>query len=205
MPPKGADEGASFGMGSVVRGEFRRLRAASYFAHGGKVTKTPPGTAQDGHFVSIFAFPRTPLRGTRTCQVLQYFRRAKFEWLSAIPAGPPGPGSAKFAAGAVPLPRLALPSKRQGPLTAGAPRGSPTQIRECSGYFVGEGTTPLVKRRWPEGPEGIGNCPSRHSLEWSVARRRGGCPHPPAVLGNRPLSSVGAAHWAARRSWGWDA
>ena len=25
-------------------GEFRRLRAASYFAHGGKVTKTPPGT-----------------------------------------------------------------------------------------------------------------------------------------------------------------
>src|SRR5699024_9713795 len=26
-------------------GEFRRLRAASYFAHGGKVTKTPPGTA----------------------------------------------------------------------------------------------------------------------------------------------------------------
>ena len=40
------------------------------------------------------------------------FRRAKFEWLSAIPAGPPGPGFAKFAAGAVPLPRLALPSKR---------------------------------------------------------------------------------------------
>ena len=63
MPPKGADEGASFGMGSVVRGEFRRLRAASYFAHGGKVTKTPPGTAQDGHFVSIFAFPRTPFTG----------------------------------------------------------------------------------------------------------------------------------------------
>ena len=24
--------------------EFRRLRAASYFAHDGKVTKTPPGT-----------------------------------------------------------------------------------------------------------------------------------------------------------------
>ena len=69
------------------------------------------------------------------------FRRAKFEWLSAIPAGPPGPGSAKTAAGAVPLPRLALPSKRS--------------------------------RCW--------------------IRRRGGCPHPPAVLGNRPLSSVGAA------------
>ena len=44
-------------------GEFRRLRAASYFAHGGKVTKTPPGTAPDEHFVLIVAFPRTPLRG----------------------------------------------------------------------------------------------------------------------------------------------
>ena len=40
------------------------------------------------------------------------FRRAKFEWLFAIPSGPPGPGFAKIAAGAVPLPRLALPSKR---------------------------------------------------------------------------------------------
>ena len=39
-------------------------------------------------------------------------RRAKFEWLSAIPAGPLGPGFAKIVAGAVPLPRLALPSKR---------------------------------------------------------------------------------------------
>ncbi len=26
------------------QGGFRRLRAASYFARGGKVTKTPPGT-----------------------------------------------------------------------------------------------------------------------------------------------------------------
>ena len=42
---------------------FRRLRAASYFARGGKVTKTPPGTAPDEHFVLIVAFPRTPLRG----------------------------------------------------------------------------------------------------------------------------------------------
>ena len=98
------------GIGSFSSGT--RSRAASSFAHGGKGTKTPPGTAQDGHFVSIFAFPRTPLRGTRTCQVLQYFRRAKFEWLSAIPAGPLGPRSAKFAAGAIQLPRLALPSKR---------------------------------------------------------------------------------------------
>ena len=36
---------------------------ASYFAHGGKVTKTPPGTAQDKRSALIFTFPRTPLRG----------------------------------------------------------------------------------------------------------------------------------------------
>ena len=41
------------------QGEFRRLRAASDFARGGKVTKTPPGTAPDEHSVLIVAFPRT--------------------------------------------------------------------------------------------------------------------------------------------------
>ena len=88
------DEGAGFGLRLLCAGEFRRLRAASDFAHGGKVTKTPPGptplikgrcpegaegigTGSDEHFVLIVAFPRTPLRGTRTCHVLQCFRRAK--------------------------------------------------------------------------------------------------------------------------------
>ena len=54
------DEGAGFGLRLLCAGEFRRLRAASDFAHGGKVTKTPPGTAPDEHFVLIVAFPRTP-------------------------------------------------------------------------------------------------------------------------------------------------
>ena len=45
------------------QGVFRRLRAASSFAHGGKGTKTPPGTAPDEHFVLIVAFPRTPITG----------------------------------------------------------------------------------------------------------------------------------------------
>ena len=36
---------------------------ASDFARGGKVTKTPPGTAPDEHFVLIVAFPRTPITG----------------------------------------------------------------------------------------------------------------------------------------------
>ena len=46
-----------------LQGGFRRLRAASSFAHGGKGTKTPPGTAPDEHFVLIVAFPRTPITG----------------------------------------------------------------------------------------------------------------------------------------------
>ena len=52
-----ASQGASFHRG------FRRLRAATYFAHGGKVGKAPPGTAPDEHFVLIVAFPRTPIYG----------------------------------------------------------------------------------------------------------------------------------------------
>ena len=82
------DEGAGFGLNSLYAGGFRRLRAASDFARGGKVTKTPPGTAPDEHFVLIVAFPRTPLRGTRTCWILQHFRRAKSEWRSEISTGP---------------------------------------------------------------------------------------------------------------------
>ena len=51
---------------------------------------------------------------------------------------------------------------------AGVPRGSPTQTRRVFLRFVGEGTTPLIKGRWPEGPEGIGNCPSRRISEISL-------------------------------------
>ena len=67
-----------------IRRGFRRLRAASDFACGGKVTKTPLGTAPMGTSVPIVAYPtpsvaprhlpltggvgpRPLLRGTRTC------------------------------------------------------------------------------------------------------------------------------------------
>ena len=53
-PRCAASQGASFHRG------FRRLRTVTYFAHGGKVGKTPPGTAPDEHFVLIVAFPRAP-------------------------------------------------------------------------------------------------------------------------------------------------
>ena len=39
------------------QGGFRRLRAASYFARGGKVTKTPPGTAQNERSALILSRP----------------------------------------------------------------------------------------------------------------------------------------------------
>ena len=55
---RGDDRAVSF-----LAGGFRRLRAASSFAHGGKGTKTPPGTAQDERSALIFAFPRTPFTG----------------------------------------------------------------------------------------------------------------------------------------------
>ena len=59
----GADEGAMIERFRSSQEGFRRLRAASYFARGGKVTKTPPGTAQDERSALIFAFPRTPFTG----------------------------------------------------------------------------------------------------------------------------------------------
>ena len=120
-----ASQGASFHRG------FRRLRAATYFAHGGKVGKTPPGTAPNEHFVLIVAFPRTPLRGTRTCQVLQCFRRAKFEWLSAAQSGPLGPGYTKILTTALSELRLTLPSQRSWCVSWREPQGAPLRKTEA--------------------------------------------------------------------------
>ena len=69
-------------------GGFRRLRAATYFAHGGKVGKTPPGTAPDEHFVLIVAFPRTPIYGGYPLDVVRPFRRAKPGVLACGPVRP---------------------------------------------------------------------------------------------------------------------
>ena len=87
------DEGTDFRLCLLYAGGFRRLRAATYIAHGGKVGKTPPGTRpMDYGSASLRLgpsdrFPRTPLRGTRTYWILQHFRRAKFEWRSKFPLG----------------------------------------------------------------------------------------------------------------------
>ena len=94
-----------------LAGGFRRLRAATYFAHGGKVGKTPPGTAPDEHFVLIVAFPRTPFAGV-TPLVRQKISGAQN--LSGGLRFLPGHWALavwKIEAGAVPHLRLALPSQ----------------------------------------------------------------------------------------------
>ena len=48
------DEGQVLQQFHVTQGGFRRLRAASSFAHGGKGTKTPPGTRPMGYGFTLF-------------------------------------------------------------------------------------------------------------------------------------------------------
>ena len=92
--------------------------AASDFLDGQKVTKDPPGGGRNRQkrlrrsCLHVARPLEPPLRGTRTCEVEQNFRRAKSERLSAVPSGPLGPGFAKIAAAAAPQPRLALPNQR---------------------------------------------------------------------------------------------
>ena len=71
----------------------------------------PPGTAQDEHFVLIFAFPRTPFTGV-TPLVRQ--KTSGAQNLSGWSQFPPGHWALavwKIEAGAVPHLRLALPSQ----------------------------------------------------------------------------------------------
>ena len=78
----------------------------------GKYPKDRRGTPQRRTSFANDGLPPVPhYGGTRTCQVLQNFRRAKSEWPVPITAGPLGPGIPKIVVGAVPLLRLALPSR----------------------------------------------------------------------------------------------
>ena len=113
-----------------------------------------------------------PLRGTRTCQVLQCFRRAKSEWRSASPSGPLGPDCSKIAASAVSLPRLALPSQRSRCVFGREPQGAPL---------------PKFRKSVLETRRG-GARPSRRSKI-----RRAGLGPAPAKWGTASVFAVGAA------------
>ena len=98
---------------ALFAGGFRRLRAATFFFHGEKEGKTPPGTAPDEHFVLIVAFPRTPFTGVTPWGGQNISGAQNQECLSAVPSGPAGGLSGKkIGTAAVPLLRLGLPNQR---------------------------------------------------------------------------------------------
>ena len=138
-------------------GEDFAAPAASYFAHGGKVTKTPPGTAQDGHFVSIFAFPRTPF--TRVTPLGGQCPSGA-QNLSGFPRFPPG----HWALGVqkLPLVRFSFRAWVSEPMWPGG-------YRRRGGYQPP--ATPPAGRWGPESAKtAAGAVPHLH-LGWSSRRR----------------------------------
>ena len=99
-----------------TQGSFAACGRRVSFPTMGKKPKDRRGTAQDGHCVSIFAFPPDPRYGGYPLQWAEHFRRAKQECLGAVPSGPTGGLSGrKMGAAAVPHLRLSLPSQRSQP------------------------------------------------------------------------------------------
>ena len=145
MAPKGPDEGGKFripcrarrprrAVSAVFRGGFRRLRAATYFAHGGKVGKTPPGTAQDERFALIFALPRTPFTGAPP---EKFSRSSGAQNLSGWSEFPPGHWA--LALQKLPLLRFRLCAWRCPANALGANPGGPVwdrPLRRCETVFV---------------------------------------------------------------------
>ena len=125
------DEGAMIEKFRSLQGRFRRLRAASDFARGGKVTKTPPGDAADGHFVPIGPLtPGPPFTGVTPLARYWIYGAQN---LSDIPRFLPahwGLTVWKIEADAVPHLRLALPSQRSWSVFAvgAAPCGRPPSV-----------------------------------------------------------------------------
>ena len=129
------------------RGSFAACGRRVPFPAMGKSPKDRRGTAQDGHFVSIFALPPVPRYGGYLLGQAENFRRTKFEWQSKFPPGHWALGLQKL-----PLVRFNLCAWVSQPtapvrILAGAPRASPTQSEKIFLRIVGEGTTPLIKGR----------------------------------------------------------
>ena len=94
VAPKGPDEGAGFGLHLLYAGEFRRLRAASFFPSDGKETKGSPGDGSGWALPHPYSpvpipsglrpspldkgsRPPVPHYGSALLLVAQPFRRAK--------------------------------------------------------------------------------------------------------------------------------
>ena len=111
-----------------LQGGFRRLRAASDFARGGKVTKTPPGDAADGHFVPIGPLtPGPPFTGVTPWGGQNISGAQNQECLGAVPSGPLGPGFVENWSwcGSAFAPGFAEPTLPVCFLCRGDPRGRP--------------------------------------------------------------------------------
>ena len=83
-PPGQTDEGTIIERFRFSQGGFA-APAATYFAHGGKVGKTPPGTAPMSTAVLIVAFPRSPFYGGRQLGRLSGLRKGaggSADWLT---------------------------------------------------------------------------------------------------------------------------
>ena len=144
-----------------LAGGFRRPRAATYFAHGGKVGKTPPGTAPDEHFVLIFAFPRTPFTGVTPLVRQKTSGAQNLSGWSQFPPGHWALGLQKF-----PLVRFhdcawLCRANVPGAYSGGSPKGLPCPNRKD-----------FLETRRGEA------CPSRRAGIW----RAGQCPAPTASL-----------------------
>ena len=110
-----------------MRRGFRPAGRVSFPAMG-KKPKDRRGTAQDGHFVSIFAFPPDPRYGGYPLQWAEHFRRAKSGVLGGGPVRPHwGPEREKNGSccGPTSAPEFAEPTLPVCFLCRGAPRGRP--------------------------------------------------------------------------------
>ena len=194
--------------GSVIyRQEFRRLRAASDFARGGKVTKTPPGTAPEEHrsgapsrltpdpVTGVTPWSSHKISGAQNLSECLNPRRATGPWVCEKL------GPARFHNRAC-LCRANAPNAN----LAGGPRASPTRNGRAFLTSVGEGLAPPAK----PSPLGGGGWPKARRMRGTVpvikaarlSRRGGPCGRPRAagVVGPYGLPYfAGAAHRAARK------
>ena len=113
VAPKGPDEGAGFGLHLLYAGEFRRLRAASFFPSDGKETKGSPGDGSGWTLRVHIRLSPDPRYGGYPLKWAENFRRAKSRVLGCGPVRPHWAlGGRKIGTDAVPLLRLGLPNQR---------------------------------------------------------------------------------------------
>ena len=179
VAPKGPDEGAGFGLHLLYAGEFRRLRAASFFPSDGKETKGSPGDGSGWTLrVHIRLSPGPPLRGLPLAVGRTFpARKIRSAWVRFLP-GHWALGLWKIGVGAVPLLRLPFPNQR--PEAVFRRRGA-----QCAPAGR-SGTGPYAETdAFPDTPQGQVSPPARRRQRSSC--RGGYQPPETARWGHRAL------------------